>query len=335
MSTCHDGALVSVVVPVYNVAPYVEECLRSVLGQTHRNIEVIVVDDGSTDGSGDICERVCARDARATVYHKENGGLSDARNFGLARATGEWVSFIDSDDWVSPVFIEALLGAAEGLGCRIAAVPGGHPFCDGDEVRLVMDASDLPKAAPLCTRDAQRLMLYQALATGAQWRLYSRHGALHTADPFPVGMLYEDLASTYKFIHDAGETMALVDCRDLYAYRLRSTGIIRQAYSPKKADSAIAVTRQLYADIRAWYPEFDAAVSSRCFSVNRMVFAQVPADQPAERERLWGELVKYRATVARDPHARKRERLAAAIACLGQVPFRAFCAVCRKAGLLR
>ena len=335
-----DKPLVSVIVPVYKVEDYLAECVDSLLAQTYPNIEIILVDDGSPDGCGVICDVYAARDVRVIALHKENGGLSDARNFGLRHARGDLISFVDSDDWVSPVFIEALQLAMAKHGTRLAAVAYGHYFHDGDTFRLMDDMSAVEPLvqAPLRPHEALRLMLYQTLATGAPWRLYER--SVLGEDPFPVGLYYEDLASTYKFVHRAGD-IALVDTRELYAYRLRATSIIRQAYSPVKASSALAVADQLYRDITEWYPDLADACASRCFSVCRMVYAQVPtgseATEVTERDRLelWESLKCYRATVVRDPHARKRERLAAGIACLGQVPFNLFCKAARKAGLLQ
>lgn len=334
--------LISVIVPIYGVEGYLGKCVDSVLAQTYRNLEVVLVDDGSPDRCGAMCDDYACRDERVVVLHKENGGLSDARNAGLAVSHGELVSFVDSDDYISPIFIEALYSAMATCGVRIAAVPGGHPFHDRDEVCLQEDLRAVaPSAtAPLCSCVYQRLMLYQTLATGTQWRLYKR-GVLGEK-PFPVGLYYEDLASTYRFVKNAGD-IALVDCRELYAYRLRGNSIIRQAYSHIKAESAIRVSRQLYADMCEWYPDLTVAAASRCFSVCRMVYAQVPvraAEGASEQTRvdadaLWAELTKYRKTVVGDPNTRKRERLAAAIACADRASFDLFCRTCRKVGLLR
>lgn len=140
--------LVSVIVPVYNVEDYVEECVESILAQDYPNLEVILVDDGATDSSGAICDRLGGRDGRIAVYHKENGGLSDARNYGLARCQGEWISFVDSDDYVSPVFISALYQAAVEHGCSIAAVPGGKNFRDGESCNLVEAIRPVTLEAP-------------------------------------------------------------------------------------------------------------------------------------------------------------------------------------------
>ena len=154
--------LVSVIVPVYGVEQYLPQCVDSLLAQTYENIEIILVDDGSPDGCGAICDAYAARDPRVTALHKENGGLSDARNFGLRHAHGNLISFVDSDDWVSPVFIEALQCAMGRFETRLATVSYGHYFHDGDEVHLLDDMSavapvrevragggPLPRGAPL------------------------------------------------------------------------------------------------------------------------------------------------------------------------------------------
>ena len=105
--------LVSIIVPVYNVKPYLNRCVNSLLGQSYQNMELLLVDDGSTDGSETLCDEYAAQDARVRVLHKKNGGLSDARNAGVDAAKGEYLSFVDGDDWVSPYYIENLYRALE------------------------------------------------------------------------------------------------------------------------------------------------------------------------------------------------------------------------------
>ena len=353
--------LVSVVVPVYNVERYVRQCVESLVAQTYPKLEIILVDDGATDSSGEICDEIASVHNNVTCFHKENGGLSDARNYGLTHSHGEWISFVDSDDYVSPIWIETLYEAAVMCDCPIVAVPGGTDFFDGESCSLVEiirpmthdaplgDFTDkdvlsgegcLPclAVAPLSAHEVLNGMLYQSITTGAQWRLYRRDTL--GEDPFPVGLYYEDLASTYKFVQRAS-SVAMLDCKGLYAYRLRSGSIIRQSYRHVKGYSAIAVADQLYRDISEWYPDLAVAASSRCFSVCRMVFGQIPtgaraSEQDAEdREALWEVLCQHRDVVAHDPEARPRERLAARIACLGEGPFTAFCHLARKMGKMQ
>lgn len=92
--------LVSIIVPVYNVEKYLKRCMTSILEQTYSNLEILLIDDGSPDNSGNLCDEIQSTDERIKVYHKANGGLSSARNYGLERCTGEYIFFIDSDDWI-------------------------------------------------------------------------------------------------------------------------------------------------------------------------------------------------------------------------------------------
>ena len=115
--------LVSVIVPVYKVEDYLRECIDSIINQTYKNLEIILVDDGSPDNCGEICEEYARNDSRITVYHKENGGLSDARNYGIARANGEFMTFVDSDDVIKANFVETLMGLIHKYDADIATAP--------------------------------------------------------------------------------------------------------------------------------------------------------------------------------------------------------------------
>ena len=330
--------LVSVVVPVYNVEKYVRQCVESLVAQTYPKLEIILVDDGATDSSGDICDEMASTHNNVTCFHKENGGLSDARNYGLANSHGEWISFVDSDDYVSPIWIEALYEAAFATECPISTVADETSFVDGDNVILCRDAETVPLPRVMDDHSVLEGMLYQHIPTGAQWRLYRRD--MLGEEPFPKGLYYEDLASTYKFVRRAGK-VAVLDCKGLYAYRLRADSIIRQSYRHVKGYSAVTIANQLYRDISEWYPDLTKAASSRCFSVCRMVFGQVPSgvdaadSDRADQEALWEVLKQHRSVVASDSDARSRERLAALIACLGEGPFIFFCRICRHMGLMQ
>ena len=112
--------LVSIIVPVYNVEKYIHQCVDSIINQTYKNIEIILVDDGSPDSCGRICDEYAEKDSRIKVIHKENGGLSDARNCGIEAAMGDWLMFVDSDDWIEPDMAEKLLEVAVNNDVRMA-----------------------------------------------------------------------------------------------------------------------------------------------------------------------------------------------------------------------
>ena len=109
--------MVSVIVPVYNIEPYLRKCLDSVLGQTYRNLEILVIDDGSTDASGTICDEYKSSDSRIRVLHQINKGLSEARNSGIDIATGDYILFVDGDDWIESNTVECLLQTCEKKRC--------------------------------------------------------------------------------------------------------------------------------------------------------------------------------------------------------------------------
>ena len=113
--------LVSIVIPVYNVSRYLAQCLESVIHQSYHNIEIIIIDDGSTDGSGSLCDSFARSDDRIRVFHTENRGLASARNLGMEKCTGSYLMFIDSDDWIELHTVETLLNFAQKYNADIVA----------------------------------------------------------------------------------------------------------------------------------------------------------------------------------------------------------------------
>lgn len=115
-----EQTLISVIIPVYNIPDCLERCVKSICGQTWKNLEILLVDDGSSDGTETLCDELAKKDGRIRVFHKENGGSSSARNLGIREARGEWLGFVDSDDWIEPQMYERLFGAASLSGALIA-----------------------------------------------------------------------------------------------------------------------------------------------------------------------------------------------------------------------
>ncbi len=126
--------VISVIIPVYNSEKYLEKCVNSVLSQTERDLEMILVDDGSRDGSAGLCDSLAEKNGRIKVIHKENGGVSSARNAGLAEASGEYVAFIDSDDWIEPDMYRSMLRAARENGSDVVMCDAVKEYCDNNEL---------------------------------------------------------------------------------------------------------------------------------------------------------------------------------------------------------
>ena len=144
--------MISIIVPVYNSEKYLDRCIQSILGQTHKDLELLLVDDGSTDSSGSICDRYAMEDARVRVFHKANGGASTARNLGLDEAQGDWIAFVDSDDWIDAEMYEEMLSAA--LRHSVDAV-----YCD-----MVMEDTDASKRLYYDNRYSDHQLMYDCLA---------------------------------------------------------------------------------------------------------------------------------------------------------------------------
>ncbi len=229
--------LISVIVPVYKVEPYLKKCVDSILAQTYLNLEIILVDDGSPDSCGAICDSYAAQDSRIQVIHKPNGGLSDARNAGLDIATGEYIGFVDSDDYIAPTMYAQLL---DGL----VSAQADMAVCQGVIVKEGEDAvfSQTSNQQILPAGTGSFAMIYNRAFTVNAWnKLY--HRDLFAGIRYPVGLLYEDLATTY-LLTDRAKTVVCLDGK-LYAYVQRGGSIMNQTGFHMKQDK-IKIVRQMW-----------------------------------------------------------------------------------------
>ena len=224
----NDEPLVSVVMPVYNVSRYLPQCLESVILQTYRNLEIIIIDDGSTDDSGDICERYAKRDNRIHVFHSPNRGLASARNLGLKNTRGQYISFVDSDDWIEPHAIETLLKTAKITGSDIIDARSCAEYA-GNTIH------SQAKTKYSHTFHGQDIL--PAFAEGwidnMVWNKLYR-AECFTDVRFPVGRTYEDVAIVWKLLKDLADHagIATVLSDELFHYRIRK-GSISNSWTPK------------------------------------------------------------------------------------------------------
>lgn len=306
--------LVSVIVPVYNVEKYLRECVDSILKQTYINLEIILIDDGSADKSGEICDSYIEIDKRIKVIHKENEGLSEARNVGLDVCTGDIISFIDSDDYISTFFIEIMMKVMNETGCDIAALIGGTDFWDGDTSVHLADSVNDFEFECYSPMEALTYMLYQKIATGAPFKIYKKQ--VFSNIRFPKGYLYEDVATTYKpFFH--ADKVAVIKGR-LYAYRKRKDSIIRQVFSEKKL-AAIAIFDQLISDEKIRNAGLLKAATSRGYAMLYSIFLQIPEDDIKTQLLVWKKLNTVRKTILLDKSRlmRKKNKYAALVSLFG------------------
>ncbi len=213
--------IISIIVPIYKVEKYLEHCVKSILNQTIKDIEVILVNDGSPDNCGAICDELAKTDDRIKVIHKPNGGLSDARNAGIDIALGKYIGLVDSDDYIAPTMYEKLLKAIEENDCDASMCYACNIYDDDMEFRPcktgeveVFDDEDILDA------------LFSKKLNNFAWnKLYNRE--LFDNIRYPFGKIYEDLFTTYKIFGEC-KRVAL-DSSQMYYYRIRRDSIMGKA----------------------------------------------------------------------------------------------------------
>lgn len=220
--------LISVIVPVFNVEPYIEQCIKSIVDQTYKKIEIILVDDGSSDQGGAICDCWAASDDRIRVIHQDNQGLSAARNAGLAISKGEYISFIDSDDWIEMDMLEVLHE-------RITDSESDIVIC-GVMVEYESGSSskEFNKDEIFTSKEALISLLSGSEVKDQVWDKLYRRSAIGTVQ-FPIGKFHEDLYWSYQVIVNV-DRISLVS-KSFYHYRQRSTSIMGMGYSIRRLDA--------------------------------------------------------------------------------------------------
>lgn len=284
--------LVSVIVPIYNVEPYLNQCVKSIVTQTYDNLEIILVDDGSPDHCPEICDEWAKKDQRIRVLHKKNGGLSDARNAGLALCHGELVMFVDSDDWIAPEMAEKMTAAmaqydADMVICQfMLALPDGR-------MQRKFDGEDAVKVYG--RQEMFRLLLEDKEISNHVWRrLFKR--SLLPENPFPVGKNYEDLYVMAELSNVCRTFVSLNDA--LYFYRDNANGILKTKTYKNVSDYLDALEKS-YADIDRLsgrqYPErTEAKVRTSSYVWEDTMFSakMTPEEKQAVLKRLesWADV---------------------------------------------
>ena len=220
---------ISVIVPVYNVEPYIHRCVNSILNQTFSDFELILVDDGSPDDCGRICDEYAGKDSRIHVIHQQNGGLSAARNAGIdwvfANSDSQWLAFIDSDDWVHQDYLQILLSSAKRFNVKIAA-------CDEIWTESFCEDADIQEYDVSCEDVEDAYMDHYTMFMSACVKIYSRDAFEHLR--FPVGKLHEDCFTTH--IPMFQEEKVVICKVPLYYYYLNPGSIMRAKWFPKRYD---------------------------------------------------------------------------------------------------
>ena len=252
------STFVSVVVPVYNVKKYLNKCVNSIIAQTYDNYEVLLIDDGSTDGSSEMCDKFAAQYEKISAFHKENGGQSDARNYANKYLKGEYIVYIDSDDYVEPNYISVMVECREKYNADL--VIASH--IDEDEYGKVLSKKVFDNKVTIYdAKLALEEMCYENLiCTSPCGKLIKREHIFK--NEFPKGMIYEDLATIYKIIGSCNK-IAYINC-SIYHYIQRNGSTMHSEYSPKVLH-VMQASENLLNYVEKYYPDIRSAAIQRYF----------------------------------------------------------------------
>lgn len=243
--------MISVVIPVYNVENYLSKCLDSVVGQTYKNLQIILVDDGSTDNSGRICDEYAVMDNRITVIHQDNKGAGAAKNAGLDLVEGELLSLIDSDDYIEPEFYEKMLSAMKKNNSDVVQCLFANVFVNNRYNRNFNFPSKSNRK--LRTKDFLFEMLYD-WKYSIFWNKLFKTSLLKDIR-FPVGRKIDDEFFTYKLICNAKKVVNINDC--LYNYRMRKTSVMNDNYEYNLVLDRIDCFKDRHEYVSAIYSELE------------------------------------------------------------------------------
>lgn len=302
--------LISIIIPVYNVERYLAKCLESVRNQTYTNIEMILVNDGSTDNSQQICEEFVNKDSRFILFTKTNGGLSDARNYGVNQASGRYVSFVDSDDFIDAEYVEYLYDLVNDNDVDMSVCQHRIIFSNG----RVENQKYHGKTKIFAEEAIERILYSNEMDTSAWAKLYDKK--LFSAIHFPVGKLFEDIGTTYKFILEAKVIAVGAECRYNYIYRPQS--IVNGSFSLKKFD-LIDMTNSMCNSVVQTFPELDKAALRRKVYSELSTLNQMNGVKKYKKEKksLIQDIRKESFKVLRDVNAPNRDKVALLMLLLG------------------
>lgn len=285
-----ENPLITVIIPIYNIMEYLPRCVHSVTAQTYKNLEIILVDDGSTDGTGELCDKLGLEDGRIRVLHKVNGGSSSARNLGLETASGEYVGFVDSDDYIEPDMYERLLQAIEDYGVPVSQI--GRDEID-EQGRRLPDICEPPREPEVWdSRDFLRELLMHKGDCSFCTKLIRRD--LFWSDPFPVQKLNEDFRLLVQMLPGIGKLASLPGQAYHVFYRIGSNSRKkdRETFSRVFADS-VENADMVEKMVAEQYPEL-SETAFRFGVFQRLEYLlHIPISQMEKDNGTYREVVSY------------------------------------------
>ena len=302
-----ETALISVIVPVYNVAQYLEKSIASIQQQTYQNLEIILVDDGATDESGRLCEQIAEQDERVLVYHKENEGLSQARNDGLKQAHGDYVIFIDSDDYIHPEMIASLYQQlvkedADVSSCGVMNVYANSesPQTENQDDYFVCDTETF----------LREYLIGEKIPGTICNKLIKKEIAAQLT--FPKGLIYEDAYYHFDLIKVAKKYV--VNTKPYYYYFHRGDSITTKPYA-KKDLAYIDIYQKFYTEVVKEYPNLTEVAFFRLAYAHFFILDKMLLDENFKEfkdyQRIYGYLKKHAFAIFKNTIFRKGRRISA------------------------
>lgn len=275
---------ISVIVPVYNVEQYLERCVDSIINQTYKNLEIILVNDGSTDNSGQLCDELAKKDGRIRVIHKKNGGLSDARNVGIAEAEAELIGFIDSDDYIDEDMYEMLINNLKAANADLSMCGHYDVYNDVPEVQVTEK-----KTWELSPREAIKMVMEaKILSVTAVNKLYKK--SLFSELKFEIGKIAEDAFIMIKLLDKCNKIVATNEKKYYYVHRENS--ITTQKFSLKFLN-VIEAYEQNKEIILEKYPELKEVAQTRMNWAYFYVLDRLLLDKEYNDKKLENKLISY------------------------------------------
>lgn len=282
---------ISIIVPIYNVEQYLSACIESVINQTYENLEIILVNDGSTDSCAEICENYSRKDSRIQLIHKENGGLSDARNIGFENSTGNFISFIDSDDIIAPNFCEKMLQIVLKYDADI--VECNFMKFDAEEMPSYHFNNEKFLEKTYHTENALQLLMTEQIKQMACNKMFAQK--VLQGINFEKNKKHEDEFWTYQVI---GNSKGVVKINDvLYFYRQNPTSIMGTNYNISRLDGLLALKERIIY-MKNYFPKVENIAIKMFCTGSLWHYQQIEKNKEIDpqkvfRKKIWNDLKAY------------------------------------------
>ncbi len=321
MINMNKDIIISVVVPVYNVEKYLEKCINSILNQTFKNYELILVDDGSTDKSGKICDDYLKKNSQIKLIHKKNGGLSDARNAGIVIALGEYITFVDSDDYLDSEYLKVMYEMAINYSADLVMC-GSQNVYENKKNNLIKNENIVSEVISK-EQAYKKILLQEGTDVSACRKLYKTKIFKENEILYPVGKLYEDIQIIDKIVENSSK---IVITNYIGYYYLQRTGSIMYGGISEKNFVLIDAITRLALFIQDNYPNISYAANKRYIYCNFHILGRAIFDKGFEKEcnKIRDNILKYSDEILNSNLYSLKEKFATRTLKMGLKPYKCF-----------